>query len=63
MKIKVNGQNKEIKDNISINQLILDLHLVKKKVAVELNGEVETDFSKILNEGDEVEIVYFVGGG
>ncbi|MFZ5969190.1 MAG: sulfur carrier protein ThiS [Bacillota bacterium] len=67
MQIKVNGQLKEIEKGINILQL-LEIQQVKmpEMVSVEINGEIldRDDFEKtILQENDEVEFIYFMGGG
>ncbi len=65
MNIKVNGQPREIPAATTILQLIEQHNLTPNKVAVELNRRlVRSDrYDTALNEGDEVEIVTFVGGG
>ena len=65
MNIKVNGQPREIPAATTISQLIEQHNLTPNKVAVELNRRlVRSDrYDTALNEGDEVEIVTFVGGG
>ena len=65
MNIKVNGQPREIPASTTISQLIEQHNLTPNKVAVELNRRlVRSDrYDTALSEGDEVEIVTFVGGG
>lgn len=66
MKIKINGQFKEINGVNTISELLDNLGLSSKKVVVELNREIvePKDFStKQINDGDMIEIVHFVGGG
>ena len=65
MNIKVNGQPREIAPGTTILQLIAQHNLTPNKVAVELNRRlVRSDrYDTALSEGDEVEIVTFVGGG
>lgn len=66
MIITLNGQKKEINENLTVLQLLSELQIDPRKVAVERNltlvrrTEQET---AVLNEGDEVEIINFVGGG
>tara|TARA_Y100001970_G_scaffold288855_1_gene417407 strand:- start:80060 stop:80260 length:201 start_codon:yes stop_codon:yes gene_type:complete len=66
MYIKVNGEQLEIADNSTIEDLLEKLEIPKKRLAVELNGEVLA-FSSILitqlNEGDSLEVVQAIGGG
>ena len=66
IKIKVNGKIKLITDKLSLHKLLDDLKIPISKVAVELNREI-VDKKKIKNKKlknrDNVEIVYFIGGG
>ncbi|MDA7638050.1 sulfur carrier protein ThiS [Candidatus Pelagibacter sp.] len=66
IKIKVNGKFKSIPVNYKISDLIKDLKIPLKKVAIELNQEiiVKKNISKIsLKKDDKMEIVHFIGGG
>ena len=65
MKIKVNGQDHEVASGATVTQLIEQHKLTPSKVAVELNRRlIRTEkYDTVLKEGDEVEIVTFVGGG
>lgn len=65
MKIKVNGDEREISAGETIAALVARHNLTPDKVAVELNRRlVRTEkYDTALNDGDEVEIVTFVGGG
>ena len=65
-KIQLNGSPYEIHDGINLNELLNKLKIQKNKVAIEVNGEI-VEKNKypnlILNRGDKVEIVQFIGGG
>lgn len=64
--IMLNGINKNIEKEITIENLLTDLGLSKKKIAVEKNGEVipNSMYSNIqLKSGDRIEIIHAVGGG
>ena len=65
-KIQLNGDPYEINDGTNLNELLNKLKIQKNKVAIEVNGEI-VEKSKypnlILNKGDQVEIVKFIGGG
>lgn len=66
MQIVLNGENKEISENISLKQLVDKLELKQERVAIELNKTVarRKDWAEImLKDGDSLEIVHFVGGG
>jgi len=64
--ISVNGEHRRVMAGISIADLARDMGLVPEKVAVERNLEVvprSTIGRVCLEDGDELEIVHFVGGG
>ena len=65
-KIQLNGDRYEINDGTNLNELLNKLKIQKNKVAIEVNGEI-VEKNKypnlILNKGDKVEIVQFIGGG
>jgi sulfur carrier protein len=65
-KIQLNGDPYEINDGTNLNELLNKLKIQKNKVAIEVNGEI-VEKNKypnlILNKGDKVEIVQFIGGG
>ena len=64
--ISVNGEHKRVTAGLTIAQLASELGLVPEKVAVERNLEVvprSTLAQVCVEDGDELEIVHFVGGG
>lgn len=64
--IVVNGEHRRVAAGLSIAQLASDLGLVPEKVAVERNLEIvprSTLADVCVEDGDELEIVHFVGGG
>ena len=65
-KIQLNGDLYEINDGTNLSELLNKLKIQKNKVAIEVNGEI-VEKNKypnlILNKGDKVEIVKFIGGG
>jgi len=66
MTIKLNGDPHEIPQPLSVTALLATLDIDPRRVAVEHNLTVvkKTAYdSAIVGEGDEVEIVNFVGGG
>lgn len=65
MHLKVNGDDREMPDGSTVRQLVAEFKLTPEKVAVERNRRlVRGDgYDAPLAEGDEVEIVTFVGGG
>ena len=67
MKIQVNGTEQEIESAISLLDLIRKNKVEQPDmVSVQINGEfiVREKFnSTIISEGDEVDFLYFMGGG
>jgi thiamine biosynthesis protein ThiS len=66
IKIKVNGKFKSISYNYKILDLVKDLKIPLKKVAIEVNQEIidKKNINKIiLKRNDKIEIVHFIGGG
>jgi thiazole synthase len=64
--IRVNGEHKRVTAGLTLAALASELGLVPEKVAVERNLEVvpRSQLGEVLVEdGDELEIVHFVGGG
>ena len=65
-KIQLNGNPYEINTETNLNQLLNKLKIQKTKVAIEVNGAIveKNKYPKVvLNKGDKVEIVHFIGGG
>ncbi len=66
MKVILNGENKEILENSSIADLIEDLNLNNKRIAIEYNNSIlqHDQFKKtIIKDNDKLEIVHAIGGG
>ena len=64
--ITVNGEHRRVSGGLTLAQLATELGLVPEKVAVERNLEVvprSTLAQVVVEDGDELEIVHFVGGG
>ncbi|WP_343528675.1 sulfur carrier protein ThiS [Sphingomonas sp.] len=64
--IIVNGEHKRVAAGLSLADLANELGLVPEKVAVERNLEVvpRSTLAQVqVEDGDEIEIVHFVGGG
>lgn len=62
----VNGESRSIDEGCTIADLLADLDLRGRRVAVELNRDIvpKTEFaSRAIRDGDHIEIVQFVGGG
>ena len=66
IKIKINGKINKIDDKTKLSELIKNLKVPVKKVAIELNREIvdKKNLNKInLKVNDKIEIVHFIGGG
>ena len=66
MRIHINGEQREIEEDMSLPELIAVLKLKAEQVAIELNQKVVRRAqweSTVLEANDSVEIVHFVGGG
>ncbi|MCY3954619.1 MAG: sulfur carrier protein ThiS [Nitrospira sp.] len=66
MHIQVNGEPRQVCEEINVTDLLRDLQLNVERVAVEVNLEIldRRDFDvKTLQEGDRIEILSFIGGG
>ena len=66
IKIKVNGKLKLFMNKGRMSDLLDNLKIPLKKVAIELNEEIidKKKINKIrLNKNDKIEIVHFIGGG
>jgi len=66
IKIKINGKTNKIDDKTKLSDLIKNLKVPLKKVAIELNREIvdKKNLNKIdLKINDKIEIVHFIGGG
>ena len=66
IKIKINGKINKINDKTKLSDLMKNLKVPLKKVAIELNREIvdKKNLNKInLKINDKIEIVHFIGGG
>jgi len=66
LKIIVNGNEKEFREGISLQLLLKELSLEGKVMAAAVNMDIVKQDSwdrYILNEGDKLELLDFVGGG
>jgi len=66
MKITLNGEDLILEGQINISALLERFSLDKRKIAVEKNLEIvpRSSFEDIhINDGDNIEIIHFIGGG
>jgi len=66
VRVRVNGEERRFPAGTRIRELLLELGVSTPRVAVERNREIlpKAEYeSTALAEGDELEVVEFVGGG
>jgi len=66
MQLVINGQSQYFDNVNNVQQLLESLSLQNKRIAIECNGEIiprSTFPSRILTDGDQLEIIVAVGGG
>ena len=66
MQIILNGREKSTESGTTIADLLAELQLEPIRVAVEINEDIvprKVFNKKIIQNGDRIEIVTFVGGG
>jgi sulfur carrier protein len=66
IKIKVNGEFREVATDIKVGTLLKELGIQEKTMASAVNMEVvkkENWDSYVIKDGDKVEFLHFVAGG
>jgi len=66
MKIIVNGEDRDIDDNLTVDALILVLGIKVKVMAIAINMDIvkkDNWNTHIIEENDKIELLHFVGGG
>jgi thiamine biosynthesis protein ThiS len=66
MVIYLNGEQREVPENLSLAALLAWLNLPADRVAVERNREIAARSAwtaTLIQPGDHLEVVHFVGGG
>ncbi len=66
LELKINGENRQFPDPLTVAGLIEQLGYAGKRIAVERNGEIvpkSQHAATPLASGDQLEIVVAVGGG
>lgn len=66
MTIILNGETKTVPDGITVIGLLEHLNIQHQRVAVERNEEIVKKAAygeTVLNDGDALEVVSFMGGG
>jgi thiamine biosynthesis protein ThiS len=62
----LNGEERTLKEGTTVAELIAELGIKKRRIAVEVNRDIiprEEYATTELHPGDLVEVVHFVGGG
>ena len=66
MLIVLNGEKKQVPEDLTVKGLLEHLEIKPERVAVEINEEIvrkATYAETAVKEGDRVEVVQFMGGG
>ena len=66
MEIVVNGERRDVKEETTVLELLNELKVKEKTMAVAVNMEIvkKEMWSKYkIQEGDKLELLHFVGGG
>lgn len=66
MRIHFNGEARAIREGLSIADLLAELGLTDRRVAVELNLDIvprSQHAETRLRDGDRLEVVHAIGGG
>lgn len=66
IRFTLNGETRDGRDELALVELIAELDLAHKRLAVEINEDVipKARYQDVrINDGDRIEIVSFVGGG
>lgn len=66
MKLLINGEDREFQDGLSLEEVIHQLGVRKETVVAEVNRkivQVDQRSGCRLANGDQVELIQFVGGG
>ncbi len=66
MKLHVNGETRDVTDGLGLEELIRQLGIKKVAVVAEVNRRVISPSDREglkLAEGDQIELITFVGGG
>lgn len=66
MQIIVNGDQREVSDGLTAEQLVTDMGITGQRIAMEVNLEIvprSTYAEHIFEAGDKIEVVHAVGGG
>jgi sulfur carrier protein len=66
MRVTLNGESRDLRDGLTVAELLDELGVRARRIAVEINLNLlgRDDYGqRALCDGDVVEVVQFVGGG
>ena len=66
MNVQINGELRELPSGCTAQQLLVNLGMQGKRVALEINLEIvprSQYHAHVLRDGDRVEVVHAIGGG
>ena len=66
MQVTINGERETLAAEMSVAELLADRRIEPRRVAVEINEDIvprKTFADTLVRDGDQIEIVTFVGGG
>jgi sulfur carrier protein len=66
MRVLLNGETRDCRDGVTVHELVSELGLGQRKIAVEINRDIlpRDGYAQCrLHDGDVIEIVHFIGGG
>ena len=66
IQVTVNGAARRFERPLAVNELVAELALTGRKIAIERNGEIvpkSAHGTTLVADGDRLEIVVAVGGG
>jgi sulfur carrier protein len=66
MEIVINGEKRQVSEGYTAADLVADMQLAGKRVAMEINREIlpRSEYGHyIFQPGDQVEVVHAIGGG
>ena len=64
--VTINGDTHSLNGDLSLVELLVKFDIEQDKVAIEHNKEIvpKTTFEQVMvSDGDQLEIVHFIGGG
>ena len=64
--VKVNGEERYVESGSTLRALLRMLEIPPKNIGIECNGEFlkpADALDRVLEEGDRIELIRFVGGG